>query len=65
MILIPVIYKIIKKNVELGFYDSVLLEDYTEEEWNEINDFIKYDRDFNIAYVGMEQFRGKYSLKIV
>ena len=54
------IYKIIKKNVELGFYDSALLEDYTEEEWNEINDFIKHDRDFNIAYVGMEQFRGKY-----
>ena len=54
------IYKIIKKNVELGFYDSALLEDYTKEEWDEINDFIKHDRDFNIAYVGMEQFRGKY-----
>ena len=37
-----------------------MLEDYTKDEWDEINNFIKHDRDFNIAYVGMEQFRGKY-----
>jgi ribonucleoside-diphosphate reductase alpha chain len=51
---------IIKLNTEKGFYDPSLLEDYSEEDWEEINSFIKHERDFNIAYVGMEQFRGKY-----
>ena len=54
------IKKIIEVNTENGFYDPALLEDYSEEEWDEINSFIKHERDFNIAYVGMEQFRGKY-----
>ena len=52
--------KVVEANVKNGFYDPSLLEDYTKDEWDEINNFIKHDRDFNIAYVGMEQFRGKY-----
>jgi len=36
------------------------LEDYTEEEWNELNDYVKHDRDENFTYAAMEQFRGKY-----
>ena len=54
------ILKVVEANVKNGFYDPSLLEDYTKDEWDEINNFIKHDRDFNIAYVGMEQFRGKY-----
>jgi len=54
------ILELIKKNVERGFYDNALLEDYSNEEWEVINNYIKHDRDFNISYVGMEQFRGKY-----
>ena len=54
------ILKLVKDNVERGFYDPALLEDYSEEEWDKINGFIKHERDFNISYVGMEQFRGKY-----
>ena len=51
---------LVKQNVTSGFYDKSLLEDYSVEEWEKINTFIKHDRDFNITYVGMEQFRGKY-----
>jgi len=54
------VYELVKQNVERGFYDPALLEDYTKEEWDKINGFIKHERDFNISYVGMEQFRGKY-----
>ena len=54
------VLKLVKDNVERGFYDPALLEDYSEEEWDRINSFIKHERDFNISYVGMEQFRGKY-----
>ena len=38
----------------------LLVKKFNKDEWDEINNFIKHDRDFNIAYVGMEQFRGKY-----
>ena len=54
------LYKIIQKNIELGFYDEALLDEWTEEEWNQLNDYIKHDRDENLTYAGMEQFRGKY-----
>ena len=51
---------LVNQNVESGFYDESLLTDYSVEEWDKINGFIKHDRDFDITYVGMEQFRGKY-----
>ena len=54
------ILDLVKNNVKRGFYDSSLLEDYSKEEWETLNSYIKHDRDFNISYVGMEQFRGKY-----
>jgi ribonucleoside-diphosphate reductase alpha chain len=50
----------IKHNVEEGWYDPALLEDYSADEWNELNDYIKHDRDENFTYAAMEQFRGKY-----
>lgn len=54
------IFELINKNTDRGFYDNALLEDYSENEWDVIDNYIKHDRDFNISYVGMEQFRGKY-----
>ena len=52
--------QIIDKNIELGFYDPEILELYTKEEIEQADGYIKHERDENIAYVGMEQFRGKY-----
>ncbi|MDA9302694.1 ribonucleoside-diphosphate reductase subunit alpha [bacterium] len=49
-----------RKNVDLGYYDPQFFEKYTAEEIEKLNSLIKHDRDENIAYVGMEQFRGKY-----
>ena len=54
------IYEIVVKNVNNGFYDPELLHEYTEGEWNYINNFIKHTRDEDFTYVAMEQFRGKY-----
>ena len=54
------ITKLIKQNIELGLYDPHLLEDYTEDEWEQINSYIKHNRDEMLTYVAMEQFRGKY-----
>ena len=52
--------KIVKHNVDAGFYDPELLEIYSDDDWNYLDTVIKHDRDYEIAYVGMEQFRGKY-----
>jgi len=52
--------KLVKLNVESGFYDSTLLDIYTEDEWNTLDSYIHHDRDENFTYVAMEQFRGKY-----
>ncbi len=54
------ILELIKTNVEEGFYDSSLLEKYTDEEWDELNSHLKHDRDENMTYAAMEQWRGKY-----
>ena len=51
---------IIKKNVDEGFYDQDLLNNYSEQEWDELNHYIRHERDENFTYAAMEQFRGKY-----
>jgi len=56
----PHLKDIAKKNVELGYYDKSFFSVYTTEEIDALNNYIKHDRDENITYVGMEQFRGKY-----
>ena len=52
--------ELVERNVERGFYDSELLESYSDDEWTRINNFVKHDRDENLTYVAMEQLRGKY-----
>jgi len=49
--------------VEEGYYDKNLLELYTKEEWDAIEKFIVHDRDYNLTYAAMEQWRGKYLVK--
>jgi len=51
---------LVKKNVELEYYTPELLEWYDENEWNKLDSYIKHDRDMDLTYVAMEQFRGKY-----
>jgi ribonucleoside-diphosphate reductase alpha chain len=54
------LYEIVNKNIERGFYDPEMLEQYTKEEFETMDEFIRHDRDDNLTYVAMEQFRGKY-----
>ena len=54
------LYDLVKRNVKSGFYDQELLDTYTEDEWVRIDSFIKHDRDEQLTYAAMEQFRGKY-----
>jgi ribonucleoside-diphosphate reductase alpha chain len=54
------IHELVTKNVQAGFYDQELLESYSIEEWDKINSFVKHERDEELTYAAMEQFRGKY-----
>lgn len=52
--------EIAKRNVELGYYDENFFAVYSPEEIFQMDSYIKHERDENIAFAGMEQFRGKY-----
>ena len=60
---IPHLNDHINTTVDLGYYDSDITGVYSDEELDKINNMIDHERDYNIAYVGMEQFRGKYLIK--
>ncbi len=54
------LYKLVERNVALGFYEPELLNWYSKEEWHTLNSYVKHSRDENLTYAAMEQFRGKY-----
>ena len=54
------IKKLVENNVANGFYDPELLSAYSDNEWDLLNNFIKHERDDQLTYAAMEQFRGKY-----
>jgi len=49
--------------IDLGYYDKEIIFNYTVDEFDILNKYINHDRDFNIVYAGIEQFRGKYLIK--
>ena len=52
--------QLIIENVSRGVYDGAIMENYDPDEIDELDAYIKHDRDDNFTYAGMEQFRGKY-----
>src|SRR5690554_4229193 len=56
----PHLYDQVTKMVEAGRYDRHLLEDYTREEFEQMNDFIDHSRDLNFSYAAVKQLEGKY-----
>lgn len=53
----------IRNCVELGVYDSEILEKYTEEELEKADCFIDHDRDFLFTYAAMKEASDKYLAK--
>jgi len=52
--------EMIKKNVERKVYDSAILDQYTEEEFESLDSYIKHKRDENFTYAGLRQVVDKY-----
>ncbi|NLQ18371.1 ribonucleoside-diphosphate reductase subunit alpha [Marinomonas sp. M1K-6] len=56
----PHLYAHVKSLVQQKRYDSHLLEDYTEEDFNKMNAFIDHSRDMDFSYAAVKQLEGKY-----
>ncbi len=56
----PHLREIARKNVARGLYDPEFFSVYSDEEIDEMQDFIRHERDEDMTYAAMEQFRGKY-----
>ena len=60
---IPSLRDHIHNVIDAGYYDKDILSFYSDDDLVILNSYIDHKRDFSIAYVGMEQFRGKYLIK--
>ena len=56
----PHIMKHIQKCIDVGVYDSGILDKYDENEIYKINSWIDYDRDYLFTYAGLRQVADKY-----
>jgi ribonucleoside-diphosphate reductase alpha chain len=56
----PTLFDHVTKLVEMGKYDRHLIEDYTQEEWIELGNYIDHRRDLNFSYAAVKQLEGKY-----
>ena len=60
---VPHLYEIVKKNIATGLYTPELLEWYTEEDWNRMNDMLDHEKDEQYSYAAIEQLIEKYLVK--
>ncbi|HLT98240.1 MAG TPA: class 1a ribonucleoside-diphosphate reductase subunit alpha [Burkholderiaceae bacterium] len=56
----PHLYDHVSRLTELGKYDPHILEDYSREEFDELNEYIDHWRDMNFSYAAVKQLEGKY-----
>lgn len=56
----PHLYTHVQKLTATGKYDTHLLADYSEAEFNELDDAIMHERDLDFSYGAVKQLEGKY-----
>jgi len=59
----PHLYEIVKRNVATGLYTSELLEWYSEDDWNRMEDMIDHVKDEQYSYAAVEQLIEKYLVR--
>ena len=59
----PHLYEIVKTNVATGLYTPELLNWYTEDDWNRMEDLIDHAKDEQYSYAAVEQLIEKYLVK--
>lgn len=56
----PKLYDHVKKLVAMRYYDAALLSNYTQAEFELMDDFVDHWRDMNFSYAAVKQLEGKY-----
>jgi ribonucleoside-diphosphate reductase alpha chain len=56
----PSLYDHVTSMVQKGKYDQHLLEDYTQAEFEQMNDYLDHWRDMDFSYAAVKQLEGKY-----
>lgn len=59
----PKLYDLVKKNIEALVYDDSILDWYSKNEFNKIDEYLKHDRDFDFTYAGIKQLCDKYLIQ--
>lgn len=60
----PRLYQHIHDVTVAGFYDQAIISEwYTKDEIDQLNEYIKHDRDYDLMFAGIEQFRSKYLVR--
>ena len=56
----PHLFDHVKKLTDAGKYDRHIIEDYSREEFDELNAYIDHRRDMTFSYAAVKQLEGKY-----
>jgi ribonucleoside-diphosphate reductase alpha chain len=59
----PRLYDIVVTNVATGLYTPELLEWYSEEDWNKMDDMLDHSKDEQYSYAAIEQLIEKYLVR--
>lgn len=56
----PHLFDHVTKLTQEGRYDAHILQDFSKEEFDILNDYIDHNRDLSFAYAAVKQMEGKY-----
>ncbi len=60
----PILFSLlIERNVDNGIYDPQILDKWDEDQVEELQEYIKHNRDDNFTYAGLQQMIDKYLVK--
>lgn len=59
----PKLYDHIKHKTIIGVYDKEILQKYSKEEIDLLDEYIDHDKDFDLSYAGAMQLKEKYLVK--
>lgn len=54
----------VKKMVEMGMYDSEILKVFSDKDFEELDEIVDHNRDFDLHYAATEQYKDKYLVQV-
>ena len=59
----PRLSEFLNQGIKNKIYDQIILQCYSEDEINKLDEFIDHERDYNFTYAGIKQLCDKYLIK--